>query len=308
MQDLWLGNANAWECDELGHLNVRYYLANAMQAIGTLSDRLGLNEAFTRRATATLLVRQIHIRFHAEARPGAPLKIEGGVCHWDETSLDVLLIMRHVARDKICATFRITLDHIAPHTGRPFEWPRRVRVVLDSFAVQIPDDAQPRGVDLSPAPREDISLTKADSLNMDLAGMGRFSHADTDVFDRMLPELTLGKVSDSAVNFHRGFPRMWRAHQSGNPVRIGNALLECRINVYRYANAGEGYVMRSGLKGANTKTRTLVHWLMDPITGAPLWSVEGIGCDMDLDARKLMPTEGEFLQELQDAVIDGLSI
>ena len=36
MQVLWRGNANTWECDELGHLNVRFYMAKAQEALGGL--------------------------------------------------------------------------------------------------------------------------------------------------------------------------------------------------------------------------------------------------------------------------------
>ena len=308
MQDLWKGNANAWECDELGHLNVRYYLANAMQAIGTLADRLGLSEIFTRRATATLLVETIHIRFLAEARPGAPLAIEGGVSDWDEAGVEVLLIMRHAARDKIAATFRIRLSHIAPHTGRPFPWPKRLEGMLDTLRVDIPDIAQPRGLHLDEPAREEVSLTKADELGMQFTGLGRFSKSDTDLFDRMLPELTLGKVSDSAIHFSQGFPRLWQAHQGDDPVRIGNALLECHIRIHSYAQTGQGFVMRSGLKAANEKVRNLVHWILNPVTGEPLWTIEGVSCDMDLDARKMMLAQGEDLKVLQDNVIAGISI
>ena len=40
MQVLWRGNANTWECDELGHLNVRFYMAKAQEALAGLADQL----------------------------------------------------------------------------------------------------------------------------------------------------------------------------------------------------------------------------------------------------------------------------
>ena len=42
MRELWRGNANAWECDEMGHLNVKSYLAKAMQAVARLIEDAGL--------------------------------------------------------------------------------------------------------------------------------------------------------------------------------------------------------------------------------------------------------------------------
>jgi len=34
MREVWRGNSAAWECDELGHLNVRAYLANQLDRSG----------------------------------------------------------------------------------------------------------------------------------------------------------------------------------------------------------------------------------------------------------------------------------
>ena len=30
---VWRGGVNTWECDEMGHMNVRFYLAKAMEGL-----------------------------------------------------------------------------------------------------------------------------------------------------------------------------------------------------------------------------------------------------------------------------------
>lgn len=69
---LWRGNANAWECDELGHLNVMFYITKAMQALETLSHQFGMHQAFSQQALASLQVNSYQVRYLAEARAGAP--------------------------------------------------------------------------------------------------------------------------------------------------------------------------------------------------------------------------------------------
>ena len=132
--------------------------------------------------------------------------------------------------------------------------------------------------------------------------MGRFNTADMDVFGRMRPELLLGRVSDSVVNFQGCFPEEWDYHQGKGKGRSGSALLECRILPRRWPRAGDGYVIRSGLRAAGPKVRNLVHWVLDPTTGEPWWTMEGVAAPMDLDARKLIDPTTEIQQRLATAL------
>jgi len=77
--EIWRGGVNTWECDEMGHMNVRFYVARAMEGLVGLAAALGLPHAFAAHAGATLLVREQHIRFLREARAGAALHMTGGV-------------------------------------------------------------------------------------------------------------------------------------------------------------------------------------------------------------------------------------
>ncbi|PWE17822.1 thioesterase [Marinicauda salina] len=307
METLWRGNANAWECDELGHLNVRAYAAKAWEAIGTLSDRIGMRGAFAANATATLIPRELHVRFLAEARPGAPLEIAGGVADWDDRTLEAVLVMRQPDRDRPTATFRFQLAHADPVYRSVFAWPDRARTALEALRIQPPPEAAPRG--LKPAaPAEDVSRARADALGLAEVGIGRFGPADVDIFGRMRPDTPIGKVSDGVVHFATGFPEEWTAHSSDEGLRVAGALLEARVLYRRFATAGEGFVMRSGLTAASEKVRSLVHWVLDPATGEPWWTMEGVACLMDLDERRLRPADPDTLKALKAACIEGLAV
>jgi len=68
--EVWRGGVNTLECDAMGHMDVRFYVARAMEGLVGLASALGLNGAFRERANATLLVKDHHIRFLREARAG----------------------------------------------------------------------------------------------------------------------------------------------------------------------------------------------------------------------------------------------
>lgn len=307
MHELWRGNANAWECDELGHFNVRFYIARAMQAVGTLSDRIGMRRAFGPEATATLIARELHVRFLAEARPGAPLMIEGGISEIGDTGLTAVLIMRHAAGDRVAASFQIRLDHADPRSARPFAWPQRMHDAMEALQVDAPAEAHPRGIRQT-EPATVISIERADRLGLAAPGLGRFTSDDVNVFGRMRAECGISKISDSVIHFADGFPEQWDNHVSGGPLRLASALLELRIVYRNYARAGDGYLVRSGLAAASGKVRSLVHWVFDPATGRPLWTAEGVGCTMDLETRKLVPATGSTLERLKAAVKPELTI
>ncbi|MGY6628185.1 MAG: acyl-CoA thioesterase [Oceanicaulis sp.] len=302
---LWRGNANAWECDELGHLNVRFYIAKAWEAAEALAEALGMRAAFQPGATATLVARELDIRFLAEVRPGAPLAIRGVITGFDDTSLTAVLVIEHAALARTAATVRLRLDHADPLTARPFAWSGRLRENMESLTGEAPAESAARSLSRG-APAPDISLARADALGLQEIGRGRINPQDADRFGRMRPEFVLGKTSSSVVHFAAGFPEQWEVYRSGAALEAASALLEARIIMRRWPLAGEGYVIRSGLAGANRNVRHLVHWICDPVSGGPLWSMEGVGALMDLQTRRLRPVEAGALDALTSAVVTGL--
>ena len=77
--EIWRGGVTPWQCDEMGHMNVQFYLSAASEGLTGLAAMLGMPRAFTQGASSTMLVREHHIRFLKEARPGAGLVMTGGL-------------------------------------------------------------------------------------------------------------------------------------------------------------------------------------------------------------------------------------
>ena len=305
MHVLWRGNANAWECDELGHLNVRFYLAKADEAIGALAQAIAMPAAFQEPATATLAARFMTVRFLAEVQPGAPLAIRGGVIDHDETGLTAALLLDHCALERPAAAFTVRLDHYAPDSGRVFPWSTRTRAALEPMTVAAPAEIETRSLSHAP-PATGVSLERAAALGLQEVGRGMITAGEVDVFGRMRMEFAFGKISDSVVHLQSGFPEQWNAYKENRPLEAASAVLEARLNFHRFAHAGSGYVVRTGLARVTDKVRTLVHWVCDPSTGGPLWTMEAVGCLLDLKTRRLKTVEPETLARMRGAVIEGL--
>ncbi len=305
--ELWRGGVNTWECDEMGHMNVRFYVARAGEGLAGLARLLGMPDAFTPHAASTLLVAEQHIRFLREAQAGAPLHMTGGVVAMDETSATVLQVLVHTRTGEPAASFVSTVIHAKPDTGRPFPWPARARAAAEGLMVEPPAFAGPRSIPGGPlAPT--ASLARAQAFGLACAARGAMRPQDCDVFGRMRTEEFIGRVSDGMAGL-LGRVRTVPPAAAGQPIpRVGGAVLEYRLLYLDWPRAGDHLELRSGLSGLEEKTQRLVHWLLDPLTGKAWASAEAVAVNLDLDARKIIPIAPEARTLLQRHLVEGLTI
>ena len=303
--EVWRGGVSAWECDEMGHMNVRFYVARAMEGLAGVAAALGLTAAFSPHASATLIVREHHIRFLREARAGAPLHMTAGVVEMGEDEALLVQILTHSLTGQTCAGFVTRVVHASAREGRAFPWPRRARALAEGLRAAIPAEAAPRGLATGPL-NSQASLARADALGLPVVGRGAVAPADCDVFGRMLPEAAM-------TRFGHGIPHLISplraAYQGAAPqVRVGGAALEYRIAYFGLPRAGDLFEGRSGFADIQPKHARLAHWLLDARSGAPYVAAEQIAANFDLDARRLMALDGAPLGELQSLVTPGLTI
>jgi acyl-CoA thioester hydrolase len=284
--EIWSGGVNTWECDEMGHLNVRFWVAKALEGLGGLAAKLGMPRAFSAGGEATLVVREKHMRFLREARAGAALTMTGGVVELGEADARLLLVMRHLNGEP-AATFQMVVAHATSRDLRPFPWPQRVRDAAAGLTVEIPPYAAARSIDLAPA-KATASLAQADKLGLVRIGLGVIQPQECDVFGRMRGEMFIGRVSD-------GVGRLFGETRPGPdlapgepPPRIGGAVLEYRVLHLGWPRAGDHVELRSGFGGADRRTRRAFHWMVDPVSGEPWASAEAVVISFDLDARKVV--------------------
>jgi acyl-CoA thioester hydrolase len=286
--EIWRGGVNTWECDEMGHMNVRFYVVKAVEGLVSLAALLGLPQAFTEHANSTLIVREQHIRFLKEAHAGAALHMVGGVVAMGEDEARLVQLLIHSESGEIAATFQTVVAHVTPREGRPFAWPARALERAEALRMEIPPQAQARSVSLDS--RNSIaSLAQADALGLMRIGLGAISTAECDAFGRMRPELFIGRVSDGIGRLVAGYRAVVSHHAPAPPPRAGGAVLEYRLAQFEWPRAGDRFELRSGLVGTDSRTMRLVHWMLDPDTGRAWGSSEAVAITFDLDARKIVP-------------------
>lgn len=305
--EIWRGGVNTWDCDEMGHMNVRHYVVRAQEGLIGLAAELGLPQAFSPHANATLLVKDHHIRFLREAHAGAPLAMLGGVIEMSETEARLLQLLIHPATGELAATFQTTVVHATPREGQPFPWPRIARERAEALKVEVPEKARARSLDLSPF-TPTASLARADALKLSRIGLGGLLPSDCDVYGRMRAEQFIGRVSDGVGAFIHPFRDLVFEHAQPRPGRLGGAVLEYRIAYLAWPRIGDRIEIRSGLIGTDARTLRVAHWMLDPATGEPWGTSEAVTITFDLDARKIVPVSDAARAALAPFEVEGLAL
>ncbi len=305
--EIWRGGVNTWDCDEMGHMNVRHYIVRAMEGLAGLAAELGLPHAFTPYANATLLVKEHHVRFLREAHAGATLHMLGGVIEITDTEARLLQLLVHSATGELAATFQTTVVHATPREGEVFPWPKITRERAEALMVEVPEKARARSIDLSPFTHT-AGLERAQALGLQRIGLGALSPTECDVFGRMRPEQFIGRVSDGIGSFIGPFRDVIVEHADHRPTRFGGAVLEYRLAYLRWPTAGDRVELRSGLMGSDPRTMRMAHWMIDPATGLAWGTSEAVAITFDLDARKAVPITPAAQAGLKAFSVEGLGL
>ena len=299
MIPLWAGSANTWDCDEMGHMNVRVYLEKAEEGLGCFAQAIGLPQAYRPGSASTLLPQDQHIRFIHEVHPGRPLRMQGCVLDWDDTSVLLYQELRH-NDGRPAAAFRTRLRHVSAATGTPFSWSQQTRQHLANLTGTPPDDTRPRGLDLTVLPVAD-SIATLDTVTAGgtpEVGRNLVLPGQCDAHGRLNSSGFMGRISDAVPNLLYDWRREVTARAPG--AQMGAAVVEYRLIYRRWPRAGDVMILHSALADANEKTHRLAHWLMDPLTGQAWVTSEAVALTFDLVHRKVLPTPADQIARLAD--------
>lgn len=307
---LYAGSVNTWECDEMGHMNVRFYVARAQEGLGLLALKLGMVDAFSRQARATLVPLDQHIRFLKEVRPGQPLRMVGAVTAMDQHEAWIFQELRH-GDGTPAATFHTKVAHVEGATLRPFAWSQRTLEAANAMLMPLPAHGRPRSIVMDVVPTPNPTLAAAQSYGAHAIGAGIVTADQTDAFGRMRPELFIGRISDAVPNLLAGWREAVAAAASAEDGRrrtAGAAVLEYRLRYREWPRVGAAIAVHSGVLALEGKAHRLAHWLLDPATGTAWGTSEAVAITFDLETRKAIQPGPAEQKALEALMAPGMSV
>lgn len=302
-QTTWAGDCSAWECDELGHLNMSFYFDKFEQARMGLFIRLGLTNSFRSGCVSTIRSRDVHIKYMAEARPGQPLRVESAILSLDEGTARIGHIMYH--RDgRIAATLNEHVEHVYLPTLRVFRWPSRLQSAAKDFMDQLPAAAEARNLSLTsemPA-MSAAALTQAGAIGI---GGGVFRSDDALPAGHVPFSRIFRRITTTLGWYQHGWPEF---EDHDYAAAGGSAVvLEIRLAMHRFARVGSAYDLQPAVVGADGYIRTIMHNVIDIHDGESIASGYAAGGLFNLNTRKLTKPDEKQLNALRAVSLPDLA-
>lgn len=290
-------NVNAWDCDENGHLNVRYYISKNAQGLTHLLAALGLSPSRLDdlRLRPRLVVQ--HVRYHREARVAAPLVGTGCCVGVDGRRLVVYSELRNSMDATLYTTFNSELE-FRDAADQPVMPP-----LDDAFeAGAVPAHGAVRSLPATAKP----ALSRAQALTAGYVetGRGTVMADECDRAGRLEAYQYAARIADGIPNLMSVLqtPAEFALRAAGE---LGGAVIESRAVYHGELHAGERYVLLSGLRSFATKTMHLSHLLFNLETDSLAFSSEGIGVALDLRSRRAVPFAEERQALMRERILSA---
>ncbi len=291
------------EIDEMGHMNVRYYVQKAGQAAGHLLNMLGMGPDRRKRLGLIHSPLDHHVRFLKESHLAMPINARSGIISIAPDCLRIYTEILHGPTGAVSATF--TGDYVLTHGlhGERANFPKDVLAKAKELLCTLPDYGAPRGINL-PTPTQTPNWQEAERL--DLAEISRLEVGTDKIAadGAVTPEFFIGTISDGIPAFLStiAIDRAARLNDG-----VGGAALEYRLFYFRRPEAGELTITRSGFIEVGNKTFLHGHWIFDQ-NGKPLASIAAIAVSFDLKARKALPMPPEMRAAYEEKVVKGFVV
>lgn len=253
------------QIDHLGHMNVRFYGANAMAGTHAMLGALGV--------PAGTPVVDLHTRHHHEQLLGTDLEVRSGLADV-AGGLAIYHELRNAADDDLAATFVHVLDH-----------PR-----VEAPAAAIPDHGRPRSLDLA----TDL-VGSAPSLEV-LQELGLASRAPRVVDEEATAATGIALIWGGPPPDES--ERDW-IQEGPNGERMGWATMESRLRVNRLPSMGTRIQSFGATTGIERKTTRSTMWAYDLTAGDLLVAFEVVNLAFDIDARRSMLIPDDYVADQQ---------
>ncbi len=122
------GAVYPWHCDQMGHMNVMWYVGKFDEATWALVGRIGLTPEFLRNGGRGMAAVEQRIQYKREAFAGDILEIRSKFLEVNPKSLRFAHEMRDLASGEITATTEIVGVHTDTNARKAVALPDEIRL------------------------------------------------------------------------------------------------------------------------------------------------------------------------------------
>ncbi|WP_169543264.1 acyl-CoA thioesterase [Sneathiella aquimaris] len=281
---VYRGGVEAWECDQMLHMNVQFYSAKAMAGFSHLQNRIGLSPARIRTEKHGLRFKTLRIQYKSEMRMGALMHGVAGIRSLEEDVVSGFIHLYDTAKDTISGVFEFTADYRQLETGEPAPLPQDVKSALASLADAHPDQ-------YCPAPMKHILLPAKPMDHMFETNRSAVDVWECDGFGQIEMRHIIGRFSDAASHIMQSVGITREIQMQRN---LGSAALEYFAEFHQPIRKAASLVVKSGLLDRMDKTFAFGHHMINSDNGEIVNNTTILGCYFDMTARKAVKLPQEY--------------
>lgn len=120
------GTIHAWQCDHMGHANLRAYGEFFEQALWHVFQRIGITPSVLRGEAIRVAGVEQNIRYRKELLPGDLIFVRSSLVELRERTLKMAHEMVHVESGEVCAVCELTAVCLDPQTRKARDFPPEI--------------------------------------------------------------------------------------------------------------------------------------------------------------------------------------
>ena len=293
--NIYKNSVQLHEIDNLGHMNVQYYLKHCIDSCilnfkinNLISNHSNIEELF--------FLEKVTIRYLNEQRLGAPFSINFYISKIEKDKILVLQEMENLETKKISSAFLISL-----------KIRKQIKIIKNKFENFIIN--YPYKFKIAPPYAEIKGLLDIDKLKFSYEKLlnypkifntfcGIAKKKDNNNLDILDAADYMGIVSAAVPNL------LMMSNHSISKTNIGGAAVEYEFYFYEFVNPGTCIKLLSGLRNIKNKTYTWSHWIIDINKEKILAEANAVIVTMDLKKRKSVQIPNKMKVALEDIILE----
>jgi acyl-CoA thioester hydrolase len=283
--------SNAWDCDENGHLNVRYYFAKTYQGLIHLLAELGLTRNRLDSLNAKPVLVDQHVRLHKEVRLAVPVTIRGALVSQAGSRVTLYAEIRHSFEETLFATATSDFEITDRTSGEPID----VDTIRSITNFELPPEGMVKS--LGPEDKPIFSAAQARDIGYIETARGTVMGEECNREGDMEAYQYTGRISDAIPNLMASMQSSeeFALRSSGE---LGGAVVEIRVDYYNPLTVGSRFVILSGLRSFTQKIMRLSHLVFDLDGDRLVLHSQGIAVALDLKTRRAVAFSDDRIERM----------
>ncbi len=278
------GGVESWECDQMRHMNVQFYMSKGSDAFAHLQHALGLSPTVIRSTRKGLRFKTLRIQYKSEVHEGTPLYGICGIRHVTEEGIQAFIHIYDAVKDRLSAVYEFSAGYTDYDTDEELPLPADVRDAAERLMDEHPDVYRP-------APFAGDLMPNRPLNHMFESARGSVDVWECDQFDTIEMRHIVGYFSDAATHIINAVGLTREIIRNRN---LGSAALDYYSEFHAPIKKSAAILLKSGLMGADGKIFRFGHNLIDMDKGTIAVTTTVIGCYFDMTTRKSVPLPVEF--------------